>query len=214
MQRQMELSEKAQYGILPSTEPTPTFGQGKTSTKSSKVTRKPLPTMKGSRNVPFVKSTLISYLIDRIDTETRTLIIHGNIYSLTRESFEAVMGLLDGGEEMIVYDDMKNNPFKDEIVGANGRTILSDLVIDLQKSKKGGRVNPEEKLGIIHCRVFDEHNIVFPREIFKVHAWLHALLAGYVDKSVLAVAFWSCANIRRVVRYIRRFGGYESVKVN
>ncbi|PON34966.1 hypothetical protein TorRG33x02_352440 [Trema orientale] len=177
--RQMEPSEKAQYGVLSSIEPTHTSGQGKTSTKSGnattsgKVMRKPLPTMKGSRKVqcrcstekvycvissmtdgqksvitnygfgfflrmkmPFIKSTLISYLIDRIDTEARMLTIHGNTYSLSRESFKAVMGLLDGGEEIIVYDDMENNPFWDEIVGAYGRIVLSELVIDLQKSKE------------------------------------------------------------------------------
>ncbi|PON61202.1 hypothetical protein PanWU01x14_147920 [Parasponia andersonii] len=47
--RQIEPSEKAQYSVLPSIEPTPTYGQGKTSTKFGKVMRKPLPTMKGLR---------------------------------------------------------------------------------------------------------------------------------------------------------------------
>ncbi|POO00521.1 Ulp1 protease family, C-terminal catalytic domain containing protein [Trema orientale] len=209
---------------------------------------------------PFIKSTLISYLIDRIDTEGRTLTIHGNTYSLTKESFEAVMGLLDGEEEIIVYDDMKNNPFRDEIVGADGRIVLSDLVIDLQKSKEA------DKLFVIRFLLLVIETVLWPTSGVYVNTNYVSLLSDvkripkknwasytveflmnsisgfqrrsskympgytlylqlmylhnvdwhsrYVDRSVPAIAFWSCTNIRRVVRYIHRCGGYESVKLH
>ncbi|PON95754.1 High mobility group box domain containing protein [Trema orientale] len=166
--RQMNASEKAKYGVLPSGEGIPTCDKGKAATKFGKVIRKALPTIKGTRKVqcrcsveevcsvissltdeqkttvtscgfglflrmkaPFVKSSLIFYLIDRVDTKAKTLTIQGYAYSLTRESFKAVIGLLDGGKEIVVYDDMENNSFRDEIIRADGRILLSDLVLDL-----------------------------------------------------------------------------------
>ncbi|PON91428.1 hypothetical protein TorRG33x02_127110 [Trema orientale] len=80
---------------------------------------------------PFMKSSLISYLTDRVDAKVKTLKIHKNTYLLNRETFESVMGLLDGGEEIITYDDMEVNPVRDEIVRADGRIVVTDLVVNL-----------------------------------------------------------------------------------
>ncbi|PON36246.1 hypothetical protein PanWU01x14_330060, partial [Parasponia andersonii] len=126
--KQMNRSEKAKYGVLPSSEGILNCGEGKAATKSRKVIREALPTMKEIRKVqcrdsaekvysvisslineqktaitscrfclylrmkaPFVKNSLILYLINRADTDARMLTIQGYTYSLTRESFEVVM---------------------------------------------------------------------------------------------------------------------------
>ncbi|PON46525.1 hypothetical protein TorRG33x02_325730, partial [Trema orientale] len=71
---------------------------------------------------PFVKSSLISYLIDKVDSEVRTLIIHENTYLLNRETFEFVMGFLDSGGEIIINDDRQIE--------------VNDVVADLWKYKE------------------------------------------------------------------------------
>ncbi|PON35389.1 hypothetical protein PanWU01x14_336810 [Parasponia andersonii] len=95
------------------------------------------------------------------------------------------MGLLDGGEEIFVYNNIEINPVRDEIVGPDGRIIVSDLVLDIQNLKE----------------VDDIFVIRFILLIISTILWLTS-------------AFWSGTNIRQLVHYSRRSGGYENVKLH
>ncbi|PON95059.1 Ulp1 protease family, C-terminal catalytic domain containing protein [Trema orientale] len=204
--RQMNASEKAKYGVLPSE-------VGKVATKSGKAIRKALPTTKRTRKVQYRSSAeKVCSVIASLTDEQKTA---GYAYLLTRESFEAVKGLLDGGEDIVMYDDIENNMFRDEIVEADGRILLSGLVLDLQNSKEA------DELFVIRFILLVIWTILCPTSGVHVNTNYVSLIyfhnvdwhVGYVDRSVPAIAFWSATSVRHIVRYIRRISGYENVKL-
>ncbi|PON48114.1 hypothetical protein TorRG33x02_321250 [Trema orientale] len=127
------------------------------------------------------------------------------------------MGLLDGGEEIITYNDMDVNLVRDEIVGADGRVIVIDLVDDLQKipKKNWASFTIEFLMNAVssfkgRLTKYLPGCTIFLELIYFYNVDWHF---GYVDRSVLALIFWFATNVRRVVRYIRKLDGYDSVKL-
>ena len=55
-------------------------------------------------NYPMVKSVVIAYLIGCVDTEASTINFHGRSLKLTAELFQSIMGVRDGGEDVVPHD--------------------------------------------------------------------------------------------------------------
>ena len=46
--------------------------------------------------------SLISFLVNQVDTRNNNLSIHGKTFALTKERFEEIMGVYDGEEEILL----------------------------------------------------------------------------------------------------------------
>ena len=77
---------------------------------------------------PMVRSIVMGYLLENVDIEASTITFHGRTFQLTTALFELVMGLRDGGDEVIPHDDAEVNPIRDAIMGGKVRIQVTDLI--------------------------------------------------------------------------------------
>ena len=69
----------------------------------------------------MVRSIVMGYLLENVDTEASTITFHRRTFHLTISLFELVMGLKDDGDEVIPHDDAEVNPVKDAVIDGKVR---------------------------------------------------------------------------------------------
>ena len=78
-----------------------------------------------------VNTSLIVYLVNQVDTRNNIITIHGESFVLTKEMFEEIMGVYDGGEEILLEGKDENVSFLGALLGSNIHLVISQLCSDL-----------------------------------------------------------------------------------
>ena len=64
-----------------------------------------------------------------------TISIHGKSFVLNKDSFEEIMGVYDGGEEIFLERQDENDSFVGALLGSNKCLVISQLCTDLDQDK-------------------------------------------------------------------------------
>ena len=76
---------------------------------------------------PIVKSSIMGYLIESVDTEVSTITFCGRSFKLTTQLFKPIIRVWDGGEDVVPHDE-EVNPIRDAILGGKVRIQVVDMI--------------------------------------------------------------------------------------
>ena len=82
----------------------------------------------------IVKSTMLGYLLQNVNTEASTITFHGRTFKLTKDLYELITGLKDGIEEVVPHDE-EVSPIRDAILGGRLRIYVGGLIKQIKASK-------------------------------------------------------------------------------
>ena len=82
-----------------------------------------------------VNISLIAFLVKELDTRNNTISIHGKIFILNKDSFEEIIGVYDGGEEIFIESQDESDSFVGALLGSNKRLVIRQLCTDLDEDK-------------------------------------------------------------------------------
>ena len=68
-------------------------------------------------------------------TRNNNITIHGKSFVLTKEMFKEIMGVYDGGEEILLEGKDESCELLGALLGSNSRLVLSQLCSDLEEDK-------------------------------------------------------------------------------
>ena len=87
-----------------------------------------------------VHTTLVSFLVNQVDTLNNQLTIYSKTFLLTKDRFEEVMGVYDGGEEIKLAAEDEPSDSVHTLLGSGSRLVISQLCSELEEDKSASRL--------------------------------------------------------------------------
>ena len=82
-----------------------------------------------------VNISLAAYLVNQLDTRNNTISIHGKSFVLTKYSFQEIMGVYDGDEEIFLERQEESGSLVGALLVSNKHLVISQLWTDLDEEK-------------------------------------------------------------------------------
>ena len=87
-----------------------------------------------------VDISLISFLVNQVDTRNNNNSIYGKTFVLTKERFEEIIGVYDGREEILLEGEDEGSELVGALLGSSSHLVLSQLCSDLEEEKDAGQL--------------------------------------------------------------------------
>ena len=87
-----------------------------------------------------IHSSLVSFLVNQLDPLNNQLSVHGKKFLLTKDRFEDVMGIKDGGEEINFRGEDDHSDLVRALIGSRNRLIISQLCSECEDDRSAGRL--------------------------------------------------------------------------
>ena len=86
-----------------------------------------------------VHTSLVSFLVNQVDALKNQLSIHGKTFLLTKDRFEEIMGVYDGGEDIKLAED-EPSELVHALLGSSSRLVISRLYCELEEDKSASKL--------------------------------------------------------------------------
>ncbi|PON76972.1 hypothetical protein TorRG33x02_241570 [Trema orientale] len=171
------------------------------------------------RNIPYVSTSLIMWLVENIDPSRCTLTLNGKKYKLSGSSFENVMGIKDGGESSEASQDADDLFIARFALVAIGLVLCPPSGVHLSSSYLYA-VSDTNNLGRKNWTSHTVHHLMESIRRYKVnHAknlsgrTLYRQEGGLVDKTIPPIDFWDYQKCSRIMKWIRSVSEFTSLEV-
>ncbi|POO04115.1 hypothetical protein TorRG33x02_004190 [Trema orientale] len=170
------------------------------------------------RDVPYVSTSLVKWLLENIDPSRCTLTLNGKKYTMSACNFEYVTGIKDGGESIEFQGAVDISDLKDAIIGEKLRISMTDLEEQLEGSQDA------DELFVVRFALVSIGTVLCPPSgIHLSNSHLYAMS----DTRHLGRKNWASHAVRhlmesirhyqdsqkcsRVMKWIRNVGGFPEV---
>ena len=144
---------------------------------------------------PMVRSGTIAYLIACVDTEASTINFHGRSLKLTPTLFQSIMGVGDGGQDVVPHD-VEVSPVRDAILGGKVRIQVVDLIQQIKDSTEA------DEMFIIRVVLLILGTVLVPKSGEYVHVEYVSVLS---DVTRISKRNWATYSLNFLLEQIKGF---------
>ena len=144
----------------------------------------------------MVHTSLVSFLVNQVDAQNNQLIIHGKTFLLTKDHFEEVIWVYDGGEEIKLTAEDEPSDLVRALLGSGSRLVIIQLCSELEEDSSVSRLFVVRFILVVLRTILCPPSAVFSKMSYV------ALLEDLVS---IKKKNWASYSLRFLMEFVRLF---------